>query len=165
MDSRSNTLQDKVPAFEVRSSQSYHPLETPFTKTKRFVTAIIFLVICKYNFYRDWFQFVPLTLRSSLRILKQVSTNNLSFLLGTSNKKVWKDYTPTGGTASLLSTITTYSWLVSSLCCYRLCYTYYDFDESIGARLSIAAHLLQHHGWKQALAHPHCLLTSKVCRA
>lgn len=83
---------------------------------------------------------------------------------GTSRRKAWKECALTGGTASPLSTTTSYSWPVSSLCCCLLCCTCCDSAASIGAQLSAAPPPL-YRGWKRALAHPRSLSTSKFCRA
>lgn len=95
--------------------------------------------ICILVFF-VWFSFLPLP--------------------GTSLWKAWKERILTGGTASPLSTTTTYSWLVSSSCCCLLCCTCCGSVASTGA-----APLPLCSGWRRASAPPRSLSPSESSAA
>lgn len=82
-------------------------------------------------------------------------------LPGTSPRRVWKEHTLTGDTASLLSTTTTYSSLVSSSCCSPSSCTCCVSAASIGVPCSVTARPL-FHGWSRASAHQHSPSTCKL---
>lgn len=80
---------------------------------------------------------------------------------GTSSRKVSKEYTLTGATASPSWTTTTYSRFVSSsFSCQSSC-TCCDFAESTGAPHSAAPHPLRR-GWRKAWDHRRSPSTSKL---
>lgn len=87
-----------------------------------------------------------------------------SFPSGTSHRRVWKERTLTGDTASPLSTTTTCSWLVFLSCCSPLYCICWGFAASIAVWRSPTLPPLCR-GWKRASAHPLSQSTSELWAA